>query len=88
MLRRDVAPKLRRISWDHGFYPWGSIELVLFLMAILFGRVIGYDWTVEACFWLGVIVAACVIIIVLLSISAMGLQRLYRIAGRRCALDL
>jgi hypothetical protein len=40
-------------------------ELVLFLLAIFFGRILGYDLTMAACFWLGMILAACFALIVL-----------------------
>jgi hypothetical protein len=33
-------------------------------MAVLFGGLLGYDWTLAACFWLGLIVAACFALIV------------------------
>ena len=39
-------------------------ELILFFMAVLFGRLLGYDWTLTACFWIGLIVAACFALIV------------------------
>jgi hypothetical protein len=34
-------------------------ESVLFLLAIIFGRILGYVLTMIACFWLGIILAAC-----------------------------
>ena len=40
-------------------------ELVLFLVGIIFGRILGYDLTMIACFWLGIILAACFALIVL-----------------------
>jgi Kef-type K+ transport system membrane component KefB len=40
-------------------------ELVLFLMAIIFGRLLGYRDALAACFWLGVVIAGCFAIIVL-----------------------
>jgi len=39
-------------------------ELVLFLRGIIFGRILGYDLTMIACFWLGIILAACFALIV------------------------
>jgi hypothetical protein len=39
-------------------------ELVLFLVGIIFGRIPGYDLTMIACFWLGIILAACFALIV------------------------
>ena len=34
-------------------------ELILFLIALIFGRLFGYRLTFATCFWFGVIVALC-----------------------------
>ncbi len=53
------------------------IELVLFLMAALFARILGYESTLIACFWLGVIVAICFASVVLVIVMAIFFFRLY-----------
>ena len=52
------------------------IELALFFIAILFGRLFGYQLTIMACFWLGVIVAACFAVIVFANLTIIGLDKL------------
>lgn len=39
-------------------------ELVLFMMAIIFGRLAGYDRTLTACLWTGIVLAGCFSLIV------------------------
>ena len=52
------------------------IELVLFLIAMIFGRLFGYQLTIIACFWLGVIVAACFAVIVFANLTIIGFNKL------------
>ncbi len=52
-------------------------ELVLLLMALIFGRVFGYKLTLAACFWFGVIVALCYAMIVCANLGAIFLQKIY-----------
>ena len=52
------------------------IELALFIIAILFGRLFGYQLTIMACFWLGVIVAACFAVIVFANLTIIGFNKL------------
>jgi hypothetical protein len=53
-------------------------ELALFFMAIIFGRLIGYDWALTACFWIGILVAACFILIVSLNLIIILCQKIFR----------
>lgn len=55
------------------------IELVLFFMGVIFGRLLGYDLALTACFWLGVIVAACFVFIVFSNVIVIAAQKLYRL---------
>ena len=60
--------KVTHPTWDYFklvLFVFFLTELVLFFMAILFGRLLGYDWTLTACLWLGLIVAACFALIVI-----------------------
>ena len=54
------------------------IELVIFFMAIIFGRSLGYDRTLSACFWIGVIVAGCFALVVLLNVFVIVCHKLFR----------
>jgi len=56
-------------------------ELALFFMAIIFGRLIGYDWALIACVWLGVIVAACFLLIVLINLLVVFYQKIFKRSG-------
>jgi len=51
------------------------IELALFIIAILFGRLFGYQLTIMACFWLGVIVTACFAVIVFANLTIIGFNK-------------
>jgi len=59
------------------------IELVLFFIAIIFGRLLGYKLALTACFWLGVIVAACYALIVLLNVLAIISHKLFRMTIKK-----
>jgi hypothetical protein len=59
------------------------IELVLFFMAIIFGRIFGYDLGLTACFWLGVIIAACYALIVLSNVLVIGSCKLFYITIKK-----
>ena len=54
------------------------IELILFFIAIIFGRFLGYDLALTACFWLGVIIAACYALIVLSNVLVVVSHKLFR----------
>ena len=53
-------------------------ELFLFLILIIYGRFLGYDNTFKICFWLGVIVAGCFVLIVLANFFIIMLDRFFR----------
>jgi len=64
----DTLKKETNPTWDYFkllLFVLFLIELVLFFMAIIFGRLLGYDLALTACLWLGVIMAACYALIVL-----------------------
>ena len=52
-------------------------ELVLFLIALIFGRLFGYKLTFATCFWFGVIVGLCYAMIVGTNLGVISLQMLY-----------
>lgn len=55
-------------SWDYFkllLFVVFLAELVLLLLGVIFGRILGYDLTMIACFWLGIILAACFALIVI-----------------------
>jgi hypothetical protein len=52
-------------------------EVLLFFLALIFGRLLGYDTTFRICFWLGVITAACFACVVLFNLCMIGIARLY-----------
>ena len=52
-------------------------ELILFLIALIFGRVFGYKLTFATCFWFGVIVAFCYAMIVGANLGVIFFQMLY-----------
>ena len=58
-------------------------ELVLFFMAIIFGRLIDYDKAFTACFWIGIIVAAGFFLIVLLNLIVILFQKLFQLMNKR-----
>jgi hypothetical protein len=63
--------RLTNPTWDHFkilLFVLFLIELVLFSMALIFGRLLGYEETLTACFWLGVIVAVCYASLVLVNV--------------------
>ena len=67
-------------TWEHFkllIFVLFLIELILFLMAALFGLILGYESTLIACFWLGVVVAICFASIVLGNVMAIFLFRLF-----------
>lgn len=55
----------------------GWIELFLFIVAALFGRVLGFKITFLICFWIGVIIIAVFLSIILMNFVAVGFQKLY-----------
>jgi len=74
-LKKDTNP-----TWDYFkllLFVLFLIELVLFFMAIIFGRVLGYDLALTACFWLGVIMAACYVLITLSNVLVIISHKLF-----------
>lgn len=53
------------------------IELVLFLIAIIFGRLLGYNFTLITCLWLGIIVAAVFTSIVFANLAVIFFYKAY-----------
>ena len=75
-LKKETNP-----TWDYFkllLFVLFLIELVLFFTAIIFGRVLGYKLALTACFWLGVIMAACYALIVLSNVLVIASHRLFR----------
>jgi hypothetical protein len=58
-------------------------ELVLLSLAVIFGRVIGYDLTLRASFWLGVIVAGCFALIILGNFLVIALVKVLKLMKGR-----
>ena len=54
-------------------------ELVLFLLGVIFGRILGHDLTMTACFWLGIILAAFFALIVLGNVLLIAGSKLIRL---------
>lgn len=52
-------------------------ELIVFLIALIFGRVFGYKLTLIACFWFGFIVALCYAMIVGANLGVILVHMLY-----------
>ena len=73
-------------TWDHFklvlFVVFLS-ELVVFFMAIIFGKAIGYDLTMEACFWFGAVLAGCFALIVLGNLALIALLRVFRLVKEK-----
>jgi hypothetical protein len=75
-LERETNP-----TWDYFkllLFVVFLTELVLFLMGVIFGRLLGYSWAFMACFWLGVVVAACYGLIVLANMLLIACQKVFR----------
>ena len=73
--------KDRNPTWDYFkllLFVLFLIELVLFFIALIFGRVLGYDLALTACFWLGITIAACYALIVLVNVLVIVSHRLFR----------
>jgi hypothetical protein len=76
-MRKNSSP-----TWDYFklvLFVVFLAELVLFLLAIFFGRILGYDLTMAACFWLGIILAACFALIVLGNVLLIAGSKLMRL---------
>ena len=54
-------------------------ELILLLLGIIFGRILGYDLTIIACFWLGILLAACFALVVLGNVLLIAVSKLIRL---------
>ena len=77
----DSLEKETNPTWDYFkllLFILFLIELALFFMAILFGRLLGYDLALTACFWIGVIVAASFGLIVLSNVFVIVCRRVFR----------
>ena len=59
------------------------IELVLFFLAIIFGRILGYDLAFVSCFWFGVIIAGCFTIIVLFNMLVILFHKILRMIMKK-----
>ena len=59
------------------------VELLLLLIGIIFGRLLGYEFTLAACFWLGVIVAAVFASIVFANLTVVFFHNKYRKIKKR-----
>ena len=73
-------------TWDHLkllLFVVFLAELVLLFLAILFGRNIGYHLAMKACFWFGVIVAACFLFIILGNILVIGCSKISQLIQKR-----
>ena len=71
--------RLRNPTWDHFkilLFVLFLIELVIFFMAFIFGRLLGYGATLRACLWLGVIMAVCYASLVLANVFIILFQKL------------
>ena len=67
-------------TWEHFkllLFVLFLCELILFLIALLFGRLFGYKLTFATCFWFGVIVALCYAMIVGANLGVIIFQMLY-----------
>jgi hypothetical protein len=76
----DTLKKGTNPTWDYFkllLFVLFLIELVLFFIAIIFGRLLGYDLALTACLWLGVIMAACYALIVLLNVLVVVSYKLF-----------
>jgi hypothetical protein len=82
----DILKKERNPTWDYFkllLFVLFLIELILFFMAIIFGRLLGYDLALTACFWLGVIIAACYALIVLSNVLVVASHKLFCMITRK-----
>ena len=71
--------KKRNPTWEHFrllLFILFLCELILFLMALIFGSVFGYKLTLATCFWFGAIVALCYAMIVCANLGVICLQML------------
>jgi len=85
-IRWDTLEKERNPTWEYFrllLFVLFLIELVLFFLAIIFGRLLGYDLTFVSCFWLGVIIAACFTIIVLFNVLVIFCHKLLRMIMKK-----
>jgi hypothetical protein len=76
----DGMKKTHNPTWEHYrlmLYVLFLCELILFLSALIFGRVLGYTLTLAACFWFGVIVALCYLMIVCANLGVIFFQMLH-----------
>ncbi|MFC1825496.1 hypothetical protein ACFL9T_22520 [Thermodesulfobacteriota bacterium] len=72
--------KLSNPVWDHFkslIFIVFLAELVLFFMAVIFGRLLGYGMTLRFCFWFGIIIAGCFVLIVLSNVILILLKKIF-----------
>ncbi|MBW2078369.1 MAG: hypothetical protein DRG87_07150 [Deltaproteobacteria bacterium] len=75
-----MVKKKHNPTWEHFkllVFVLLLCELVLFLIALIFGRVFGYRLTLATCFWFGVIVGLCYAMIVGANLGVIFFQMLY-----------
>jgi hypothetical protein len=58
-------------------------ELLLLLMALIFGRLIGFRTTLTFCFWFGIILAGCFGLIVFGNLMVIMSQKIFIRRGRK-----
>jgi hypothetical protein len=76
-MRKGLSP-----TWDYFklvLFVVFLAELVLLLLGIIFGRILGYHLTMIACFWLGIILAACFALIVLGNVLLIAGSKIIRL---------
>jgi len=56
----------------------GWIELFLFFISVLWGRILGYQLIFMICFWIGVIIGIVFLSIILFNLLMIGLQKLFK----------
>jgi hypothetical protein len=67
-------------TWEHFkllIFVLFLCELILFLLGIIFGRVVGYKYTLAASFLFGVIVALCYALIIFANVVIIWLQKAF-----------
>jgi len=70
-----------RPVWNHiKLFLWVVlfVELIVFGLAFLFGRYLGYRRAFIICIWIGAIIGACFMAIFLLNLLEIILRRIYR----------
>jgi len=84
--RQTILKKTSNPTWDYYkliLFVLFLAELVLVSIAILFGRIFGYDWTFKACFWLGVILAGCFMMVVVFNLLFIFGSRIFQMIVKK-----